>query len=92
MRFQSGETLALPEGEDESGRALARFARMDTSQRLLGRGFLRFDMRDPTRFVARLDRQMRAIDGSATAAPAPTPAHPAPAQDTPGLEKVNDSI
>jgi cell division protein FtsQ len=94
LRFQSGETLALPEGENESGRALARFARMDTSQRLLGRGFLRFDMRDPTRFVARLDRQMRAIDGSAAAAQTPTtpPAQPAPAHDTPGFEKVNDSI
>ncbi|MBS0505657.1 MAG: cell division protein FtsQ/DivIB [Proteobacteria bacterium] len=93
LRFQSGETLALPEGQDESERALARFARMDTSQRLLGRGFLKFDMRDPTRFVARIDRQMHAIDGTAVApAPQAAPAPPATTQDTPGLEKVNDSI
>lgn len=89
LRFQSGETLALPEGDDESGRALVRFARMDSSQRLLGRGFLKFDMRDPTRFVARLDRQMRAIDGTA-AAPQPTPSPSATGR--PGLEKVKDTI
>jgi cell division protein FtsQ len=97
VRFQSGETLALPEGQDESERALTRFARMDSQQRLLGRGFLRFDMRDPTKFVARLDRQVRAIDGSAVAAPAPQPA-PEPArpatttEQNPDLQKVNDSI
>lgn len=91
LRFQSGETLALPEGAEESQRALVRFARMDTAQRLLGRGFLRFDMRDPTRFVARLDRQVRAIDGS-TAEPPPPPA-PSTSTDTgPAVQKVNDTI
>jgi cell division protein FtsQ len=88
LRFQSGETLALPEGAEEAARALVKFARLDGSQRLLGRGFLRFDMRDPTRFVARVDRQVRAIDGT-TATPQPAPAPPA---DTPGLEKVNDIL
>jgi cell division protein FtsQ len=88
LRFQSGETLALPEGEEEAARALVKFARLDGSQRLLGRGFLKFDMRDPTRFVARVDRQVRAIDGTAAS---PQPAPPPPA-DTPGLEKVNDIL
>lgn len=88
LRFQSGETLALPEGADEASRALVKFARLDGSQRLLGRGFLRFDMRDPTRFVARVDRQVRTIDGTASS-PQPAPAPPA---DTPGLEKVNDIL
>jgi cell division protein FtsQ len=93
IRFQSGETLALPEGQDESERALTRFARMDSQQRLLGRGFLRFDMRDPTKFVARLDRQVRAIDGSAaSSAPQPAPAQPAATQHSPDLQKVNDNI
>jgi cell division protein FtsQ len=92
VRFQSGETLALPEGAEESQRALVRFARMDTAQRLLGRGFLRFDMRDPTRFVARLDRQVRAIDGS-VAEPEPTPAAPPATTETgPAVQKVNDTI
>jgi cell division protein FtsQ len=90
LRFQSGETLALPEGADEAQRALVRFARMDASQRLLGRGFLRFDMRDPTRFVARLDRQVRAIDGTA-AEPAAPPA-PDTTQTGPAVQKVNDTI
>ncbi len=92
VRFQSGETLALPEGADESQRALVRFARMDASQRLLGRGFLRFDMRDPTRFVARVDRQMRAIDGSAAGSQSPA-APSAPTTDTgPAVQKVNETI
>jgi cell division protein FtsQ len=90
VRFQSGETLALPEGTDEAQRALTKFARMDASQRLLGRGFLRFDMRDPTRFVARLDRQVRAIDGSAEPAPPPPP--PATTETGPAVQKVNDTI
>jgi cell division protein FtsQ len=91
LRFQSGETLSLPEGQDESERALVRFARMDSAQNLLGRGFLKFDMRDPTRFVARIDRQVRAIDGSALS-PEPTPAAPAATRQHPGLEKVNDTL
>jgi len=90
LRFQSGETLALPEGQEDAARALVKFARMDSAQRLLGRGFLRFDMRDPTRFVARVDRQVQAIDGTA-ATPQPQPAPP-PVPDSPGLEKVNDTI
>ncbi len=93
VRFQSGETLALPEGEQESQRALVRFGRMDTAQRLLGRGFLRFDMRDPTRFVARLDRQVRSIDGSAAQPAAPAPSTPATTTETgPAVQKVNDTI
>jgi len=91
LRFQSGETLSLPEGQSESERALVRFARMDTAQRLLGRGFLKFDMRDPTRFVARLDRQMRAIDGTAEA-PQPSPAPVPTTRPNPGLEKVNETL
>ena len=62
LRFQSGETLALPEGEDLAGESLVRFARMDGVQRLLGRGYARFDMRDPTKFVARIDRSKPTID------------------------------
>lgn len=54
LRFQSGETLLLPEGEAEAAAALVNFARMDGSNRLLGRGIVRFDMRDPDKFVLRL--------------------------------------
>ena len=62
LKFQSGETLALPEGEGPAGKALLRFARIDGVNRLLGRGYLRFDMRDPTKFVARIDRSRPSID------------------------------
>lgn len=64
LRFQSGETLSLPEGDKESAGALVNFARMDGVNRLLGRGIVRFDMRDPDRFVLRLPR------GQAKEAPA----------------------
>lgn len=57
LRFRSGETLSLPEGEPEAKAALAKFAHMDGANRLLGRGILRFDMRDPTRFVLRLPHE-----------------------------------
>ena len=56
LRFQSGETLSLPEGEKASSSALVNFARMDGVNRLLGRGIVRFDMRDPERFVLRLPK------------------------------------
>ncbi|MGE4322490.1 MAG: cell division protein FtsQ/DivIB [Sphingobium sp.] len=54
LRFQSGETLSLPEGDASSATALVNFARMDGVNRLLGRGIVKFDMRDPDRFVLRL--------------------------------------
>ncbi|HEX7742413.1 MAG TPA: cell division protein FtsQ/DivIB [Sphingobium sp.] len=54
LRFQSGETLSLPEGDKASATALVNFARMDGVNRLLGRGIVKFDMRDPDRFILRL--------------------------------------
>jgi cell division protein FtsQ len=54
LRFQSGETLSLPEGDKTSATALVNFARMDGVNRLLGRGIVKFDMRDPDRFILRL--------------------------------------
>src|SRR3546814_11905036 len=57
LRFRSGETLSLPEGAAEAKKALAKFAHMDGANRLLGRGILRFDMRDPSRFVLRLPHE-----------------------------------
>ncbi|NNC72083.1 MAG: FtsQ-type POTRA domain-containing protein [Sphingomonadaceae bacterium] len=61
LRFQSGETLALPEGEEDAARALIRFARMDGVTGLLGEGFRRFDMRVPDRFVVRVSREAEAV-------------------------------
>lgn len=56
LAFQSGETVALPEGEAEARRALAKFAKLDKSNGLLGRGIVRFDLRDPKKMVVRLPR------------------------------------
>jgi cell division protein FtsQ len=51
LTFDSGETLALP--EENAAAALLRFAELDGARPLLGRGWLRFDMRDPAKLVAR---------------------------------------
>lgn len=51
LTFASGETLALP--QDGAPAALVRFARMERESPLLGKGWLRFDMRDPAKLVAR---------------------------------------
>ncbi|MEO5866514.1 MAG: cell division protein FtsQ/DivIB [Sphingomonas sp.] len=53
LTFVSGETLALPEGEQDAAAALIKFAQLDGTRSLLGKGWLRFDMRDPDKLVAR---------------------------------------
>jgi cell division protein FtsQ len=56
LNFASGETVALPEGEEAAAKALDRFAKLDKSTGLLGRGILRYDLRIPGKMVARLPR------------------------------------
>jgi len=56
LNFQTGETVALPEGQEAAKAALARFARLDKSAGLLGRGILRFDLRIPGKMTVRLPR------------------------------------
>ena len=56
LNFQTGETLALPEGQEAAKAALAKFARLDKSAGLLGRGILRFDLRIPGKMTVRLPR------------------------------------
>lgn len=53
LLFESGETLALPEGESNAAAALVKFAQLDGVRPLLGKGWIRFDMRDPAKLVAR---------------------------------------
>jgi len=70
LRFQSGETLALPEGDQAAADALADFAKRDATYRLLGQGFVRFDMRVPGRIVVRVSKEPgRSITDDAAAAP-----------------------
>ena len=73
LLFESGETLALPEGDSDASKALVKFAQMDGVRPLLGRGWIRFDMRDPNKLVARKPGQVsnRALtDPNAVNAPA----------------------
>jgi cell division protein FtsQ len=57
LAFQSGETVMLPEGEKAAATSLTRFAKMDKSAGLLGRGFLRFDLRIPAKMTVQLPRK-----------------------------------
>ncbi len=62
LKFQSGEVLALPEGEKPSATALNKFASLDGKDGFLGRGFVRFDMRDPAKMFVRVGKNKPAID------------------------------
>jgi len=68
LNFQSGETVALPEGDGAAKAALVKFARLDKSAGLLGRGIVRFDLRVPGKMIVRLPR----APGEPIAPPAPT--------------------
>ncbi len=54
LNLQTGETIALPEGEEAASAALTKFAELDKSTGLLGRGLLRFDLRLPGKMIVRL--------------------------------------
>lgn len=79
IRFQSGEVLALPEGA-AAQRALAHFGRMDQATQLLGRGFVRFDMRIPGKFIVRVSSEPGSVVPS-TPEPSAQPAVNGPAPD-----------
>ena len=68
LNFQSGETVALPEGYDAARTALDKFARADKQSGLLGRGLVRFDLRVPGKMIVRLPHPIE-------------PAKPAPPQE-----------
>jgi cell division protein FtsQ len=85
LLFDSGETLSLPEGDDEAAKALKLFAEKDGTDKLLGNGYIKFDLRDPTRMVVRKpDAAMRAPAPrpTATAKPQTTKSGRAPTRDT----------
>jgi cell division protein FtsQ len=54
IRMKSGETISLPEGPAAEA-AFLRFADMHRETPLLGRGFVRFDLRIPDKMVVRVD-------------------------------------
>lgn len=65
IQFKTGETLALPEGQDLAAAAWLNFARMDGINRLLGKGVTYFDLRDPDRAYLRIPREKTAQDDAA---------------------------
>jgi len=65
LNFQSGETVALPEGAVDAHKALTKFAQKDRTDGLLGHGILRIDLRIPGKMIVRLPK--------APADPAATP-------------------
>jgi cell division protein FtsQ len=78
LNFQTGETVALPEGDDTARDALAKFAELDKSAGLLGRGLVRFDLRIPGKMIGRFSHAIAPITpappAAATTAPAAPPA------------------
>jgi cell division protein FtsQ len=66
LNLQTGETIALPEGEDQSKTALVKFADLDKSTGLLGRGLLRFDLRLPGKMVVRFPHDTDGSDAAKT--------------------------
>ena len=58
LNFQSGETVALPEGDEAARSALVKFARLDKQTALLGRGIVRFDLRVPGKMIVRLPQPL----------------------------------
>lgn len=54
LTFGTEQTLALPQGDEESAAALVTFARMDGVNRLLGGKVATFDMRAPERIYMRI--------------------------------------
>ena len=62
LRMADGETISLPEGA-AAAEALARFAAIDRETPLLGRGFVRFDLRIPDKMVVRTGNEPGARAG-----------------------------
>jgi len=53
LTFKTGQVLALPQGDEDSAKALIEFARLDGVNRLLGGKVVAFDMRTPDRIYMR---------------------------------------
>jgi cell division protein FtsQ len=69
LRFKSGETLALPEGEELAAQALVNFTRMDGIHRLLERNIIHFDLRDPDRMYMREAPKAKSAENRSEPAP-----------------------
>jgi cell division protein FtsQ len=83
LLFDTGETLSLPEGDDLAAKALKLFAEKDGTSKLLGSGYVKFDLRDyPNRMTARKGNQgLPAPKPTAAAKPTTTKSDRAPTRD-----------
>jgi cell division protein FtsQ len=77
IRMKSGETISLPEGPSAEA-AFLRFADIHRETPLLGRGFVRFDLRIPEKMVVRV-----AGEPGQPVKPRPVPKPPAAPQSSP---------
>ncbi len=68
LTFKTAQVLALPEGEEQSRKALVKFAAMDGSNRLLGGKAVAFDMRASERLYIRMPSRVDQPDAAAPAA------------------------
>lgn len=73
LMFNTGEKLMLPEGDAAASKALVQFAKWDGTQRLLGRGYVHIDMRNPERTAV--------LPGTSSAGSAASSASGAAAED-----------
>ena len=80
LRFRSGETLALPEGE-AAATALSGFDAADRKTGLLGHGYVRFDLRQPGQMTVRVAAPIKPVKPPVKAV-APSPAATKPATGT----------
>ena len=64
LKLHSGETMALPEGDAPTERALAQFTTLDKARGLLAKGFTRFDLRTPDKLTLRGPGIRAALDAA----------------------------
>jgi cell division protein FtsQ len=62
LQFQSGEVMLLPEGQKAAKSVLVKFAELDKTTGLLGRGLLRFDLRLGDKMIVRLPKAIPPAD------------------------------
>lgn len=78
--FKTGQVLALPEGTDQSAKALMTFARLDGVNRLLGGRVAAFDMRAGDRIYLRVPGRTDPVEQPAPQAEASESAAAQPAE------------
>jgi len=90
LTFKTGQMLALPEGDQQSAKALMTFAQLDGRNRLLGGKAVAFDMRATDRIYFRMPGRVDAVEQASAAAKAPAKGDDKPlasASPTPGTPK-----